>query len=322
MQGSPPSSRPGWAIAIHGGAGVIARDALTPAVEARLRTGLALALEAGAAVLRGGGASLDAVEAAVRALEDDAEFNAGRGAVFTADGTSELDAAIMDGRTRAAGAVTGVSTVRNPVSLARAVMAQGDHVLLAGAGADAFARAQGIEPVGSDYFRTEARWRAFEVSRAHGSFDKAMKYGTVGAVARDADGHLAAATSTGGVTGKRWGRVGDSPVIGAGTWADDVACAVSATGSGEEFLRLVVAHEIGARVRFLGETPDAAAHAVIGTDLAAIGGSGGVIVMGRTGAGEWVFNSQGMYRARTGEGQDTLIAIYADEDGAAVGKEP
>ena len=313
-----------WAIAIHGGAGVIERASMSAEREASMREGLAHALDAGAALLRGGGAALDAVEAAVRALEDDQRFNAGRGAVFSAEGRNELDASIMDGRTRAAGAVAGVRRTRNPVSLARAVMERSAHVLLAGEGADVFAAHDGQPQVDPAYFATDERRRQYEEFKAHGGFDKGMKYGTVGAVARDAQGHLAAATSTGGVTGKRWGRVGDSPVIGAGTWADDRTCAVSATGSGEEFLRLVVAHEIGARVRFLGETPGDAARAVIGTDLGAIGGSGGVIVMGREGPGAWAFNSEGMYRARTGEGQETRVAIYSDEDSASagVGKEP
>lgn len=304
-----------WAIAVHGGAGVIDRAAMTPTREAALSEGLAVALEAGATVLRDSGSALDAVEAAVRALEDDPQFNAGRGAVFSADGLNELDASIMDGEGRRAGAVAGVRCTRNPVHLARAVMERSDHVLLAGEGADAFARANDIEEAGPDWFRTEDRWTQFEASARAGGFDKAMKYGTVGAVARDAQGHLAAATSTGGMTGKRWGRVGDTPLIGAGTWADD-RCAVSATGTGEEFIRLVVAHEIAARVRLTGASPIEAARAVIGSELAAIGGSGGVIVLGRDGPGEWAFNSPGMYRARLHDGGAREVVIYADEDAA------
>lgn len=294
---------------------MIDRAAMTPAREAALSEGLAVALEAGATVLRDRGLALDAVEAAVRALEDDPQFNAGRGAVFSADGLNELDASIMDGEGRRAGAVAGVRRTRNPVHLARAVMDRSDHVLLAGEGADAFARANDIEEAGPDWFRTEDRWAQFEASARAGGFDKAMKYGTVGAVARDAQGHLAAATSTGGMTGKRWGRVGDTPLIGAGTWADD-RCAVSATGTGEEFIRLVVAHEIAARVRLTGLSPIEAARAVIGSELTAIGGSGGVIVLGRDGPGEWAFNSPGMYRARLHDGGAREVVIYADEDAA------
>lgn len=321
MQGSnsTSASASGWALAIHGGAGVIARDALTPDIEARLRAGLEQALAAGAAVMQAGGTALDAVEAAVCVLEDDPQFNAGRGAVFTADGTNELDAAIMDGANRQAGAVAGVTTVRNPVSLARAVMAHSDHVLLAGAGAEAFARAQGIAAVAPEYFRTPERWRAFETFRAEGGFDKAMKYGTVGAVARDVHGNLAAATSTGGITGKRYGRIGDTPIPGAGTWADNRTCAVSATGSGEELLRLGVAHAIAARVRYLHESPLVAADAVIGTELAEIGGSGGVLVVGASGDAGWAFNSTGMYRARVAQGGAPLVAIYEE---ATAGGEP
>lgn len=307
-----PALAPGWAIVVHGGAGVLARDAMTPATEARLREGLAAALEAAAAILRDGGEALDAVEAAVRSLEDDAQFNAGRGAVFTADGTNELDAAIMDGRTRQAGAVAGVTATKNPVTLARAVVDHSDHVLLAGAGADAFSRAQNLPQATPDYFRTEDRWRAFEESRAQGGFDRTLKYGTVGAVARDTHGHLAAATSTGGITGKRYGRVGDTPIPGAGTYADDRTCAVSATGSGEELLRLGIAHEIAARVRHLHEQPLAAARHVATTELTEIGGSGGVIVIGPQGEGGWAFNAPGMYRARIAHGGEAQIAIYED----------
>lgn len=302
----------GWALVLHGGAGVIARSELTAEKAAEFCKALSAVLGASTAVLAGGGSAVDAVEAAVRALEDDPLFNAGRGAVFSADGRNELDASIMHGRTRAAGAVAGVMRTKNPVALARRVMEVGPHVLLAGEGADAFAASQGFEQVEPAYFRTEERWAQFETSARHEGFDRGMKYGTVGAVARDADGHLAAATSTGGITGKRWNRVGDTPIIGAGTWADDRSCAVSATGSGEEFLRVGVAHEIAARVRWKGETPIVAALAVIVDELTPIGGSGGVIVMGPTGPGEWAMNSAGMYRARQTEGGTAEVAIFAD----------
>ena len=281
------------------------------------RAGLAAALAAGSAILADGGSALDAVEAAVRTLEDDPQFNAGRGGVFTAEDRNELDAAIMDGATRAAGAVAGVTRTKNPISLARAVMQHSPHILLARDGADVFALEHGLEQVEPGYFRTEERWQALQAMKAAAArgeplFDKALKYGTVGAVARDTDGHLAAATSTGGLTGKRWGRIGDSPLIGAGTWADDRAVAISATGSGEDFIRVAAAHEIGARIRMLGETPRAAADAVI-AELKALGGDGGVIFAGADGSCGWSFNTPGMFRACVTASQKPVVAIFADE---------
>jgi beta-aspartyl-peptidase (threonine type) len=281
------------------------------------RAGLAAALAAGSAILADGGSALDAVEAAVRTLEDDPQFNAGRGGVFTAEGRNELDAAIMDGTTRAAGAVAGVTRTKNPISLARAVMEHSPHILLARDGADVFALEQGLEQVDPGYFRTEDRWQALQAMKAAAArgeplFDKALKYGTVGAVARDANGRLAAATSTGGLTGKRWGRIGDSPLIGAGTWADDRAVAISATGSGEDFIRVAAAHEIGARIRMLGETPRAAADAVI-AELKALGGDGGVIFAGADGSCGWSFNTPGMFRACVTASQKPVVAIFDDE---------
>lgn len=303
-----------WALAIHGGAGQIDRGGLPLAAEHGARAALEAALAAGTAILAAGGAALDAVEAAVRVLEDDPHFNAGRGAVLTHDGRIELDAAIMDGRTRAAGAVCGVTATRNPVQLARAVMVRTPHVFLARDGADAFARAEGLPAAGPDWFETPERRRQLAELKARGAdaFDAEMKYGTVGAVARDASGHVAAATSTGGVTGKKWGRVGDSPLIGAGTYADDRSGAVSATGSGEFFIRSVAAHEIAARVRLAGDAPDGAAAAVI-AEIGALGGTGGVIFVGRDGPAGWVFNSRGMYRGRAMAGGDVVTAIYGDE---------
>ncbi|MBV9842637.1 MAG: isoaspartyl peptidase/L-asparaginase [Sphingomonadaceae bacterium] len=274
------------------------------------RAGLAAALRVGGGILQAGGAALDAVEAAVRVLEDDPAFNAGRGAVFTTAGTHELDAAIMDGATRCAGAVAGVTRTRNPVSLARAVMRGSKHVMLVGSGADDFARQQGVEQVDPSYFSTEQR-RA-QLERMHGRFDSGVKFGTVGAVARDITGRLAAATSTGGLTGKRPGRVGDTPVIGAGTYADDRACAVSATGSGEYYLRVGVAHEICARVRLLGETVQAAADAVQ-AETHALGGDGGVIVVAPDGTPAWSFTTPGMYRGLLRDCNAPVVAIYGDE---------
>lgn len=305
-------ARAEWALAIHGGAGVIERARLTPAKDAEIRAALTKALEAGGAVLAKGGSALDAVEAAARILEDDPNFNAGKGAVFSAEGRNELDASIMDGRTRAAGAVAGVTRTKNPISLARRVMEKSPHVMLAGVGADAFSLEQGLEQVDPSYFRTEERWRQLQELKQTAHFDAELKYGTVGAVARDAAGHIAAATSTGGLTMKRWGRVGDSPIIGAGTYADDRGCAVSGTGSGEHFIRLGVAHEICARVRMKGESVKAAADAVV-AELGAIGASGGVIIMGADGPGGFAFNSPGMYRGRISGGRAAEAMIYGDE---------
>ncbi len=299
---------------LHGGAGIFERAKIAPETEARGREGLSRALDAGSAVLREGGTALDAVEAAVAALEDDPAFNAGRGSVFTHEGANEMDAAIMDGRGRSAGAVAGVTATRNPVRLARAVMEQSPHVMLAGKGADAFSRAHGLEQAGPDWFALPERRAQLEKMKASGgdAFDVDMKYGTVGAVARDTHGHVAAATSTGGVTGKRWGRVGDSPILGAGTWADDRACAVSCTGAGEFFLRTGVAHEIAARMRFAGAPPQQAADTVM-AEVKALGGTGGVIVVGADGTPAWSLTTPGMYRARVGAKTEPMIAIFGDE---------
>jgi L-asparaginase / beta-aspartyl-peptidase len=302
-----------WKLVIHGGAGVIERGRMTPELDRGLRAGLNAALEAGEAILATGGSAIDAVEAAARTLEDDPQFNAGRGSVLTFDAATELDAAIMDGRDRNAGAVTGVSNSRNPISLARAVMERSPHVFLGGKGADRFAEEQGLEQAPPGYFDIPERRRQLEELKANDAdwFDVDMKYGTIGAVARDVNGHVAAATSTGGITGKRWGRIGDSPLIGAGTWADDRSCAVSATGSGEYFIRAAVAHEIAARMRYLGESARAAADAVM-ADVAALGGNGGVIVVSASGEAVYSFNSEGMYRG-TASPSGRSVAIFGDE---------
>jgi beta-aspartyl-peptidase (threonine type) len=311
-----------WVLVIHGGAGVIERSKMTAEQEQAVRDALQRALARGAEVLSRGGPALDAVEQAVRVLEDDPLFNAGRGAVFTAQGVNELDAAIMDGRTRRAGAVAGVTRTGNPISLARAVMEKSPHVMLAGAGADEFSKEQGLEQVDPRYFFTIQRWLELQEFLHPASSDAPRTdahppvvdnvHGTVGAVALDRSGHLAAATSTGGLTGKRWGRVGDSPIIGAGTYADDRACAVSATGSGEYYIREGVAHEICARIRFLKETPQQAADAVQ-AETQALGGDGGVIVLGKDGASAWSFNTIGMYRGRVSATSKPQVAIYAQE---------
>jgi len=285
------------AIAVHGGAGDIPPAELTPEREAAYRAGLERALRAGQVILDAGGPSLDAVVASVQVLEDDPLFNAGRGAVIAASGICELDAALMDGRDLRAGAVTGVRHVRSPIGLARLVMDRSAHVMLAGPGAEEFALEQGLEPVPNRYFVTERRQRelaAALVTETDGYRESLM--GTVGAVALDADGNLAAATSTGGTTGKRWGRVGDSPIIGAGTYAANDCCAVSATGHGEFFIRATVAHEIAALVRYAGLDAVAAADRVVHEQLRRMGGSGGVIVVGRDGTIAMPFNSRGMLR--------------------------
>jgi beta-aspartyl-peptidase (threonine type) len=311
MPDTEPTAR--WTLVVHGGSGAFTRDRLSDAEDAGARAGLSAALSAGAAILSAGGTAIDAVEAAVRVLEDDPHFNAGRGAVFTHDGINELDAAIMDGADRDAGAVTGVTRTRNPVSLARAVMAHGAHVLLSGAGADAFSVEQGLEQADPAWFALPERRRQLDEMKAAGddaAFDSGMKYGTVGAVA--ARGHVAAATSTGGLTAKRWGRIGDSPLIGAGTFADDRACAVSATGSGEYFIRVGVGHEIAARIRIGNESIEAAADAVI-DEVGDLGGVGGVIVVAPDGSGGWAFNTPGMYRGMISQDGDGEVAIYGDE---------
>ena len=303
-----------WTLVLHGGAGSIERHRLSAEQDAGVRVALGLALDTGGAILAEGGSALDAVEAAVRVLEEDPHFNAGRGAAFTREGTIELDAAIMDGHTRAAGSVAGLTTTRSPVGLARRVMEASPHVLLSGEGAERFAREQGVTAVDPSWFATAERRRQLDemLARDGDAFDVDMKYGTVGAVARDRAGHLAAATSTGGVTGKRWGRIGDSPLIGAGTHADDRSSAVSCTGSGEYFIRIGVGHEIAARIRLTGETPQQAADAVM-AEVRALGGTGGVIVTGRGGEAVWSFTTPGMYRARATAAGLREIAVYGDD---------
>jgi beta-aspartyl-peptidase (threonine type) len=302
-----------FGLAIHGGAGTLPRAEAADAVQLKYRAGLAAALDSGFAVLQAGGSSLEAVTRAVVALEDDPSFNAGRGAVFTADGRNELDAAIMDGSTLAAGAVCGVTHVRNPIELARAVMEHSDYVMLAGAGAEEFALKQGIALVPRDYFHTPERWKQLERIRSGDAGLSALTIshvGTVGAVALDGAGRLAAATSTGGMTGKRYGRIGDSPIIGAGTYADDRSCAVSATGHGELFIRAAVAHDICSRVRFGGRTLTEAVREVVLGELVALRGEGGVIAIDTHGEIAMEFNSEGMFRASRRDGEAAHIAIY------------
>jgi beta-aspartyl-peptidase (threonine type) len=296
------SEAPRWALAIHGGAGTMHDLDGAPGAERPYLDALHVVLDAGAAVLAAGGGALDAVETAVALLEDEPLFNSGRGSVFTAEGRIELDAAIMDGRTLAAGAVTCVRTVRNPVRLARAVLERSPHVLLAGDGADAFARELGIAPVDSGYFWTARRWERFVAMKRDLGEDVVgpdeRSTGTVGAVARDGAGHVAAATSTGGMINKHAGRVGDSPLIGAGTYADDRTCAVSATGTGEAIMRALVAHEVAARMRLRGESVEEAADGAVMEELVRVGGpgSGGLVALDRAGHVAAPFNTDGMYR--------------------------
>jgi beta-aspartyl-peptidase (threonine type) len=300
-----------WRLMIHGGAGAMRPDKGDPDHEQRARAGLGNALDSGAKILRGGGSAIDAVEAAVRVLEGDACFNAGRGSVLTSEGVVELDAAIMDGSTRGAGAVAGVRTTRAPISLARAAMERGPHVFLSFDGADQFARELGLEQVENGWFVTEERRRQLDELLARGGFDAEVKYGTVGAVAVDADGHVAAATSTGGLTAKRWGRIGDSPLIGAGTYADDRSAAVSATGSGEYFIRAVAAHQLAERIRLAGETLQQALDGVL-EDVKRLGGTGGLIAVAPNGEATWGFTTPAMYRGLA-DANLRKVAIYSSE---------
>ncbi len=285
------------AIAVHGGAGTLPASELTPETQRAFNDGLESALRAGFAVLEQGGASLDAVVAAVKVLENDPLFNAGRGSVLAANGEHELDASIMDGRDLRAGSVTGLRHVRNPIALARLVMDRSPHVMLAGAGAEEFALEHGLEPVPNHYFATERRRLELErLLRGEQQPGGEAVLGTVGAVALDSNGNLAAATSTGGMTGKKWGRVGDSPIIGAGTYAANDCCAVSATGHGEFFIRLAVAHEVASLVRYRGMDVRQATDDVVMNQLGRLGGTGGVIAIGRDGTIAMPFNSPGMLR--------------------------
>lgn len=310
-----------FGLVIHGGAGTITRASLSAEREAEIRADLGEALDRGYKILAAGGSSLDAVQAAITVLEDSPRFNAGRGAVYTHDGSHELDASLMDGGSLKAGAVAAVRRVKNPILLARSVMDRSAHVMLSGAGADEFASLMGLTLVDNDYFGTEFRLRQLESAREREESDASSmldplqfesKFGTVGAVALDRAGNLAAGTSTGGTTNKRYGRIGDSPIIGAGTFADNRSCAVSATGHGEYFIRHAVAHEICARKRYAGEDLATAANTIVRQELVAAGGSGGVIAIDRRGNVAMPFNTEGMYRGlRMSDGRMN-ISIYKD----------
>ncbi|HYG07567.1 MAG TPA: isoaspartyl peptidase/L-asparaginase [Stenotrophomonas sp.] len=305
-------------LVIHGGAGV-EKAGLAPAEQAAARAAMAQALRAGHAVLEQGGSAVDAVAATITVLEDAPQFNAGRGAVFTHDGRNELDAAIMDGASGQAGAIAGVHRVRNPIQLARAVMQHSDHVMLIGDGAEAFAQTQGITLVDPAYFRTDKRWQQLQkalkeeaAKQAHTDLETAKHFGTVGALALDSQGHLAAGTSTGGMTNKRYGRVGDAPIIGAGTYAN-TQCAVSGTGWGEYYIRAVAAHDICARMKYAGQSLQQAAEAVIDQQIPAAGGNGGAIALDAQGNMAFPFNTEGMYRGWIGADGIPHVAIFNDE---------
>jgi L-asparaginase / beta-aspartyl-peptidase len=297
-------------LVIHGGAGTITRASMTPQAEAQYRAGLEEALRKGHAILAKGGSSLDAVEATIRVMEDNPLFNAGKGAVFTHEGRNELDASIMDGRTKGAGAVAGVTIIRNPITAARAVMEKSPHVMMVGRGAELFATKMGLEIVDPSYFWTERRWKSLQEELVKEQQNPDKKFGTVGAVAVDAKGNLAAGTSTGGMTNKQFGRVGDAPIIGAGTYAENESCAVSATGHGEYFIRWTVAHDIAALVKYKGMSVAEAANEVINKKLSPERGEGGVIVLDTKGNFAMTFNSEGMYRGWVGADGVPHVEIY------------
>jgi L-asparaginase / beta-aspartyl-peptidase len=326
-----------WSIVLHGGAGVIERSSLTPVADAAYRASLTQAIEAGAKVLDSGGTSLDAVEAAIHILEDDPLFNAGRGAVFTSEGKNELDSSIMDGSNLKAGAVAGITHTRHPISLARAVMEKTPYVMMVGSGAEDFGAKAGLEQVDPSFFFTEARWQSLVKQlqkegrpippRPAGAPSPGAavpvalmdeppdvhRYGTVGVVALDRQGNVAAGTSTGGLQAKAPGRVGDSPIIGAGTYASNASCAVSGTGTGEYFIRLGIAREICNLVSFKGMKLQQAANEVIHKEMVALHGDGGVIAIAPDGQTAFSFNTPGMFRARLAEGGKLQVGIYKDE---------
>lgn len=314
----PPTTteKPSWAIVIHGGAGNMNPEHFTPEREAEYKAKLSEALQAGADILEAGGPGLDAVEAAIRIMEDSPLFNAGKGAVFNAEGVNELDASIMDGKTLNAGAVANVTTIKNPITAARLVMEKSPHVMLIKEGAEKFAAEKGLEIVDPSYFYTESRRNALENAQkreAENKPDETKKSGTVGCVVLDIGGNLAAGTSTGGMTNKKYGRVGDSPVIGAGTYADNNTCAVSATGHGEFFIRNVVAYDIAARMAYRGESLESAANDVINNKLRSLDANGGVVAIDKNGNIAMPFNTTGMFRGYLKPGADVKTFIFQQE---------
>jgi beta-aspartyl-peptidase (threonine type) len=317
--GGSAKTKRSFVLVVHGGAGIIARSTMTAEMERAYRAGLEAALRAGERILARAGSSLDAVVAAVSEFEDNPLFNAGKGAAFTADGTNELDAAVMDGASLKAGAVTLVTTVRHPVQLARLVMDKTRHVLLAAHGAEALARKHGLEIVKPEYFFTDRRYAALQRMQAlaehrrGAGITEADKHGTVGAVALDLQRNLAAATSTGGRNNKLSGRVGDSPIIGAGTYANNATAAVSGTGEGEYFMRTLAAYTVSALMEYKGWSVERAAEHVVRERIGALGGGGGLIALDRGGRFAMPFSSKGMYRGHVSSGTEPVVKIYEDE---------
>ncbi len=309
-----------YAIAIHGGAGTILKTTMTPQKEQAYKSGLQDAIHAGEAILRAGGSSLDAVEKAINSMENNLLFNAGKGAVFTNSGKNEMDASIMNGKDLMAGAVAGVTNIKNPISLARAVMEKSEHVFLAGSGALEFAKKIHAQFENDDYFFVQARYDQLQTAKQSDTMvldhtgdtieNGEKKFGTVGAVALDIHGNLAGGTSTGGMTNKKYGRVGDSAIIGAGTYANNHTCAISCTGHGELFIRSVVAYDISCLMEYKGLTLQEACHLVVMDKLVKIGGEGGLIALDSKGNIELPFNSEGMYRAKKTSDSDIFIGIY------------
>jgi beta-aspartyl-peptidase (threonine type) len=309
----------GIALVVHGGAGTILRENMTPEREKQYRDALTEALQAGYSILVEGGSALDAVEAAVIVMEDSPLFNAGKGSVFTSQGTNEMDASIMDGSDLNAGAVASVTTIKNPIKAAREVMAGTRHVMLVGRGAELFAAEHGLEIVDPEYFFTQRRWEALLKAKEKAKssrlepVDETTKFGTSAALALDRDGNLAAGTSTGGLTNKMHGRVGDSPIIGAGTYANNATCAVSATGTGEYFMRGLLCYQVSALMEYAGMSVEEAAIKVIDGQLTDLGGDGGIIAMDKNGNVSMQFNTAGMYRGYVKEDGEFHVAIYGDE---------
>lgn len=309
QENTPPPEKADWAIVIHGGAGTIKREFMTPEKDSLYRAKLAEALNVGSEILKNGGTSMDAVEKTIHVLEESPLFNAGRGAVFNERGQNEMDAAIMNGETHAAGAVVNIHTIKSPISAARAVMEKSVHVMLTGEGAEIFAEKQGLEIVEPEYFFDQRRWDSFQKAK-----DKIDKHGTVGCVALDENGNIAAGTSTGGMTMKMYGRVGDVPIIGAGTYADNATCGISATGHGEFFIRNVVAYDVAALMKYKGMSIEEASEEVIMNKLKPIGGSGGIIGLDAQGNTIMTFNSDGMFRGKLSSNSEMVIGIYKDEN--------
>ncbi len=323
------AAKPKYVMVIHGGAGTILKANMTPEKEAAYKAGLEQALKAGYEVIQRGGASLDAVEAAIKVMEDNPLFNAGKGAVFTNEGKNEMDAAIMNGKTLAAGSVAGVTVIKNPITAARAVMEKSQHVMLAGRGAEQFAKEAGLEIVDPSYFYTEDRWKGLQRVKAMDSAkmqldhddhktsllgieNKDSKFGTVGAVALDKQGNLAAATSTGGMTNKKFGRIGDAPIIGAGTYANNATCAISCTGWGEFFIRLCVAKTVSDLMEYKGLTVQQATNELIMQKVPALGGDGGLIAIDKEGNIAMPFNTAGMYRGSVTADGKIEVKIYKE----------